>query len=390
MSEGFVTDHREADAVTVRFVDSIAEIGRDAWNALTGTRNPFMRYEFLYALERTGCTGPASGWRPRHLALYDGKEENCRAIVPLYEKTNSWGEYVFDWSWANAYQQHGLAYYPKYVTASPFTPSVGQRLFGDAAGNMRLICEEVRRRALRDGVSSWHVLFPAEEECRLLRGQDMHIRRGTQFHWRNRDYRSFDDFLESLASRKRKNLRKERRRVRDQDIRFSVTEGADISEAQWADFFLYYQTTYLQRGMQGYLSLEFFHEVAGTMPEQLLLINAELSGRDIAAALFFRNDETLYGRYWGCREEHEFLHFETCYYQGLDYAIANGLQTFDSGAQGEHKIQRGFEPVTTWSAHWLADTDFDRAIGRFVKQEKAHIKAYQRAARSLLPYRSAG
>ena len=390
MSESFATDHREADAVTVRFVDSIAEIGRDAWNALTGTQNPFMRYEFLRALERTGCAAPESGWRPRHLALYRGKEENCRAIMPLYEKTNSWGEYVFDWSWANAYRQHGLAYYPKYVTASPFTPSVGRRLFGDTAGDMELICEEVRRRALRDGVSSWHVLFPAEAECRLLRGQGMHIRHGTQFHWRNRDYRGFDDFLDSLASRKRKNLRKERQRVRDQDIRFRVTEGADIGEAQWADFFLYYQTTYSQRGAQGYLSLEFFHEVAATMPEQLLLINAELRGRDIAAALFFRNEDTLFGRYWGCREEHEFLHFETCYYQGLDYAIANGLRSFDSGAQGEHKIQRGFEPVTTWSAHWLADADFDRAIGRFVEREKAHIEDYQQAARSLLPYRSAG
>lgn len=390
MSEGYSTEHPGADAVTVRFVDSITEIGRDAWNGLTGTRNPFMRYEFLHALEQTGCIGPGSGWLPRHLALYDNSEEICHAIVPLYCKTNSWGEYVFDWSWANAYQQHGLAYYPKFVTASPFTPSAGQRLFGNAGEHMPLICDRIRQRAVDDNISSWHVLFPTGEECRLLRGQGMHIRHGTQFQWRNRDYRSFDDFLDALASRKRKNLRKERRRVRDQDIEFSVTEGADISEAQWADFFLYYQTTYLQRGMQGYLNLEFFHEVAKTMPEQLLLIGARLSDRDIAAALFFRNDETLFGRYWGCREEREFLHFEACYYQGLDYAIANGLQSFDSGAQGEHKIQRGFEPVTTWSAHWLAEPDFDRAIGRFVEQERAHIAAYQKAARSLLPYRDDG
>ena len=390
MSQGPVSDRREADPASVRFVDSITEIGPGAWNALTGTRNPFMRYEFLHALERTGCIGPASGWLPRHLALYDAGAANCRAILPLYYKTNSWGEYVFDWSWANAYQQQGLAYYPKYVTASPFTPSVGQRLFGDAAGNLPLICEQIRLRAPLDGVSSWHVLFPTEEECRLLRKQGMHIRHGAQFRWRNRGYRSFDDFLGALASRKRKNLRKERRRVREQDIRFSVTEGADISEAQWADFFLFYQTTYLQRGMQGYLNLAFFHEIAKTMPEQLLLINAGRAGRDIAAALFFRNEETLFGRYWGCREEREFLHFETCYYQGLEYAIAKGLRTFDSGAQGEHKIQRGFEPVATWSAHWLAHPEFDRAIGRFVERERVHIEAYQQAARSLLPYRAAG
>ena len=387
MTGRIATKCREEGTASVRFVDSITEIGCEAWNALTGTQNPFMRYEFLHALEKTGCTGPASGWQPRHLALYEGGGESCSAIVPLYYKTNSWGEYVFDWSWANAYQQHGMAYYPKFVTASPFTPSAGRRLFGNAAGHMALICEQIRQRALREGVSSWHVLFPVEHECRLLREQGLHIRLGTQFQWRNRDYRSFDDFLGSLASRKRKNLRKERQRVRDQNIGFSVTEGADITEAQWADFYLYYQNTYLQRGMQGYLSLEFFHMVANTMPEQLLLINAEHSGREIAAALFFRNDEMLFGRYWGCREEREFLHFETCYYQGLDYAIAHGLGAFDSGAQGEHKIQRGFEPVTTWSAHWLADADFDRAIGRFVVQEKPHIEAYQQAARSLLPYR---
>ncbi len=389
MSQGLAKEKigPEAEPKRVRFVDSVAEIGRDAWNALAGTRNPFMRYEFLHALERTGCVGAESGWLPRHLVVVRGKQQACSSIVPLYEKTNSWGEYVFDWSWANAYQQHGLAYYPKFVTASPYTPSVGLRLPGTAAADMALVSEQIRLRAKTGGVSSWHVLFPTEEEVRLLRGRGMHIRLGTQFRWHNRGYRSFDDFLDSLASRKRKNLRKERSRVRDADIRFEITEGADISEAQWADFFLYYQTTYMQRGMSGYLNLAFFHAISETMPEQLLLINAQRAGRDIAAALFFRNEDTLFGRYWGCREEHEFLHFETCYYQGIEYAIATGLQSFDSGAQGEHKIQRGFEPVDTWSAHWLAHAEFDRAIGEFVKRERRHVKAYQQAARGLLPYR---
>ncbi len=375
----------EIHPVKARFVDSIAEIGQRDWNALTGTRNPFMRYEFLHALESTGCTGPDSGWLPRHLVLHQGGA--CRGIVPLYSKTHSWGEYVFDWSWANAYQQHGLPYYPKFVTSAPFTPSTGQRLFGVAGSHLPLVVEQIRRRAERDGASSWHVLFPTGEEARLLRQQNLHIRRGAQFQWRNRDYHSFDDFLAGLVSRKRKTLRKERRRVGEQDIGFRVTEGPEISEAQWADFYLFYQNTYLQRGMQGYLSLEFFHRIAASMPEQLLLINASHGGQDIAAALFFRNDETLFGRYWGCREEREHLHFETCYYQGLDYAIANGLQRFDSGAQGEHKIQRGFEPVTTSSAHWLANPEFHRAVGQFVARERDHIEAYQRAARSLLPYR---
>lgn len=375
----------EIHPVNAGFVDSIAEIGQQDWNALTGTRNPFMRYEFLHALESTGCTGPASGWLPRHLALRQG--DVCRGIVPLYSKTHSWGEYVFDWSWANAYQQHGLAYYPKFVTSAPYTPSAGQRLFGIASSHLPLVAEHIQRRAERDGASSWHVLFPTGEETRLLRRQNLHIRRGTQFQWRNRDYRSFDDFLAGLVSRKRKTLRKERRRVGEQGIGFRITEGPEISEAQWADFFLFYQNTYLQRGMRGYLSLEFFHLIAASMPEQLLLVNASHGGRDIAAALFFHNDETLFGRYWGCREEREHLHFETCYYQGLDYAIANGLQSFDSGAQGEHKIQRGFEPVTTSSAHWLANPEFHRAVGEFVAREQDHIEAYQQAARSLLPYR---
>ena len=389
-----LTGVRSAEPSEVRFVDSAAEIGRDAWNALTGTENPFTRYEFIHALEQTGCTGADSGWLPRHLALYDPPHERagqiCRGLVPLYCKNHSWGEYVFDWSWANAYRQHGRNYYPKFVTAAPFTPSAGQRLFGAAADQLPLVCEQIRQRALRDGTSSWHVLFPLEGESRLLGQQGLHIRRGTQFQWRNRGYRSFDDFLASLSSRKRKNLRKERRRVREQNIRFTLTEGADISEQQWADFYLYYQSTYLQRGMQGYLGLEFFHELARSMPEQLLLIQAEFSGRGIAAALFFHNGEALFGRYWGCREEREFLHFETCYYQGLDYAIGKGLGAFDSGAQGEHKIQRGFEPVTTWSAHWLADAAFDRAVGRFVEHERSHTAAYQRAAQSLLPYRDGG
>ena len=275
MSQGLAKEKigPEAEPKRVRFVDSVAEIGRDAWNALAGTRNPFMRYEFLHALERTGCVGAESGWLPRHLVVVRGKQQACSSIVPLYEKTNSWGEYVFDWSWANAYQQHGLAYYPKFVTASPYTPSVGLRLPGTAAADMALVSEQIRLRAKTGGVSSWHVLFPTEEEVRLLRGRGMHIRLGTQFRWHNRGYRSFDDFLDSLASRKRKNLRKERSRVRDADIRFEITEGADISEAQWADFFLYYQTTYMQRGMSGYLNLAFFHAISETMPEQLLRLD---------------------------------------------------------------------------------------------------------------------
>jgi len=391
-------------APSLRFVSSIEEIGRERWNALTGTSNPFTRYEFLHALETTGCTTAQSGWQPYHAVVYGGTEGNegtgesdedfppVLAVMPLYLKTNSWGEYVFDWSWANAYQSYGFDYYPKFVTAVPFTPSFGRRIFiaqsqGQAA-LLNLIVEKTREKAEVLGASSWHVLFPLEEEYESLSELGLLTRIATQFHWQNRGYGNFDDFLNDLNSRKRKSIRKERKQVSEQGIRFRVTEGDAISDEQWADFYLYYQTTYLTRGMQGYLKRTFFKTIAKTMPEQLFLVNAVKDGRDIAAALFFKNEEKLFGRYWGCRNEYQFLHFETCYYQGLDYAIEHGLQIFDAGAQGEHKIQRGFRPVTTYSNHWIGNPGFSDAIANFLREERPHILGYQRDASSLLPFRN--
>lgn len=388
-------------APLVRYVSSIEEIGRDRWNALTGTANPFTRYEFLHALETTGCTNEKSGWQPHHAVVYSGTgsaEEGLEggsqllAVMPLYLKTNSWGEYVFDWSWANAYQSYGFDYYPKLVTATPFTPSFGRRIFfaesQDRAALLKLLVEKTKEEAGVLGASSWHVLFPLEEEYEVLSDLGLLRRIATQFHWQNRDYENFDDFLNDLNSRKRKSIRKERRQVSEQGICFTVTEGEAISDQQWSDFYLYYQTTYLSRGMQGYLKRVFFKTIATTMPEQIFLVNAVKEGKDIAAALFFKNGEKLFGRYWGCRSEYQFLHFETCYYQGLDYAIKHGLRVFDAGAQGEHKIQRGFRPITTYSNHWIANSGFSDAIETFLKEERPHILAYQRDAGSLLPFRN--
>ena len=383
--------HAPSQALSLRFVDSIAAIGAEHWNRLAGTDNPFMRYEFLHSLEKTGCTTRKTGWQPHHVAIFGGDETDPVAVMPLYLKTNSWGEYVFDWSWANAYQSYGFDYYPKFVTAAPFTPSFGSRLFilpgQDRTTVSKLIIEKIEEKAALLGASSWHVLFPSEEEHQLLTQLGMQPRIATQFHWFNRDYKTFDDFLASLNSRKRKSVRRERKQVSEQDISFRRTEGADISEQQWADFYLYYQSTYLTRGMQGYLKLNFFKTLAEQMPEQMLLVNAVKDNKDIAAALFFKNSEKLFGRYWGCRHEHQFLHFETCYYQGLDYAIEHGISSFDAGAQGEHKIQRGFEPIMTYSNHWIADEGFSEAIADFLRQEKSHTLAYQQDARSLLPFR---
>lgn len=385
--------HALSQALSLRFVESIESIGAEHWNKLTGTHSPFMRYEFLHGLEQTACTTRKTGWQPYHVAIRQGSANAPVAVMPLYLKTNSWGEYVFDWSWANAYQSHGLDYYPKFVTAAPFTPSFGTRVFIDSSLDrkavLELIVEKVREKAELLGASSWHVLFPTMEEHELLSELEIQPRIATQFHWHNRDYDSFEDFLGALNSRKRKSIRKERKQVSEQQFDFSRIEGKDITEQQWADFYLFYQSTYLVRGMQGYLKLNFFKTLAETMPEQMLLINVEKDSRTVAAALFFKNTEKLFGRYWGCREEHQFLHFETCYYQGLDYAIEHGLSSFDAGAQGEHKIQRGFEPVTTYSNHWIANQGFAEAIADFLRQEKPHILSYQQDARSLLPFKQA-
>lgn len=391
----------------LHFVKSIEEIGQSRWNSVVGTKNPFTRYEFLHGLEQTGCTNEQSGWAPYHVAICQlgdaaaDTEINTKAlseypivcIVPLFLKTNSWGEYVFDWSWANAYQSHGLEYYPKFVTAAPFTPSSGRRFFVSKDFENRIselikfVTTKIKDEAERLGASSWHILFPAESENAQLDGLGIRARIGTQFHWYNRNFETFDDFLNVLNSRKRKSIRKERKKVADQGITFMRTEGAAISDQQWDEFYLFYQSTYLMRGQQGYLSKAFFRAIGSSMPEQILLINAIQEERSIAAALFFKNADTLFGRYWGSAADFQFLHFETCYYQGQDYAIEKGIGSFDSGAQGEHKIQRGFEPIITHSNHWLAHPAFADAIKNFLDEERPHIESYRKSAEALLPYK---
>jgi uncharacterized protein len=379
----------------IEFVDSIASIGAVQWNSLAGIENPFARYEFLWALEKTGCTSAATGWTPHHVAVYLAAEEEkdrvLLAVMPLYQKNNSYGEYVFDWSWASAYQNYGLNYYPKFVSAIPFTPSHGTRLFVDDAVCKKdialLIFEKLKHKAEAMDASSWHILFPTQEENSIFEAIGIPARTACQFHWFNRAYESFDDFLSSLNSRKRKNIKKERERVRQQGTRFELIEGADINPQHWDIFYQYYQSTYMMRGMQGYLSQEFFTEIASEMPEQLLMIVALDEEKIIAAALFFKNSEKLFGRYWGSGRDHQFLHFETCYYQGQEYCIQHKLKSFDSGAQGEHKIQRGFEPITTYSNHWIANEGFAQAINNFLDQERPHIEQYKTKAASFLPFK---
>ena len=382
-------------ALELKFVDSIATIGATHWNNLAGTENPFTRYEFLWALEKTGCTTQVTGWEPHHVAVFsgpaDGESRQLVAVMPLYKKTNSYGEYVFDWSWASAYQNYGLNYYPKFVSAVPFTPSHGTRLFTGNSVNRddiaKLIFDELKSKAESIEASSWHILFPTEEENKLFETIGIPARTACQFHWFNRGYSSFDDFLATLNSRKRKNIRRERQKVAERGTRFETFNAADISPEHWNTFYQFYQSTYMMRGMQGYLNQDFFAELAQLMPEQLFMIVALDGDKMIAAALFFRNNEKVFGRYWGSAQDYQFLHFETCYYQGQVYCINHKLQSFDSGAQGEHKIQRGFEPITTYSNHWIANEGFAQAINKFLDEERPHIEQYQTEAATLLPFK---
>lgn len=378
----------------IRFINSIHQIDAAHWNQLCTPDYPFVRHEFLAALEDSGCTSTATGWQARHLLMFVA--EQLIAAMPGYIKTHSYGEYVFDWAWADAYRRYGFDYYPKWINAIPFTPCVGPRLLCKADIPTTQIIEAVvqalTEECSRNNFSSWHCLFPNTALSAQLHERQIQQRLGCQFHWFNRNYHHFDDFLAQMNSRKRKNILKERRQVSEQGFRFLHKTGAQLTAVDWEIFYRLYRNTYLKRsGHQGYLSAQFFQILGTTMSENLLMICAENSGAPetgtIAAALFLRDDTTLYGRYWGCVEEYQFLHFETCYYQGIDYAIANKVQRFDGGAQGEHKIARGFEPVLTYSNHWISSSDFRPAIEQFIAQETDSIRAYANEARASLPFK---
>jgi predicted N-acyltransferase len=378
----------ESVFLTVETCTAISDIPRADWERLAGRDNPFLRYEFFEALEQSGCTSAGTGWQPCHLMFrVDGR---LAGAAPAYLKSHSMGEYVFDWAWADAWQHHGLNYYPKLLIAIPFTPSQGPRLLLEPAlrGQVNSLQLHNCLYSLIEqlGAHSWHLLFPdASDQALLENNQQLH-RIGCQFHWHNRDYQSFDDFLAVLTSRKRKSIRKERRQVTEQGITFCHFQGQNLPDAVLDAFYLFYQATYLKRGQQPYLNRRFFERVRETMPEHLWLIMAEQNGKLIAGALYFTGKDTLYGRYWGCVEEYDHLHFETCYYQGIELAIRLGLQHFDAGAQGEHKLVRGFEPTLTHSWHGVEHPGFRDAVQAFTKEEAGQVLAYYQEALTLLPF----
>jgi len=375
-----------------RFLAGIRDITPAEWNALVPHGYPFLRHEFLSALEDSGSVGADTGWRPHHLLLVDGG--GLLAAMPCYVKDQSYGEYVFDWSWADAYRRHGIRYYPKLLSAVPFTPASGPRV---------LLREDTTLRAVRDellgaigaelgrlGASSWHLLFPEPAVAEQFASAGLGHRTGVQFHWHNRNYRDFADFLDALQSRKRKQLRRERRLVAEQGLELRALRGNQVDSTLWDRFFDFYQLTYARRsGHAGYLRRDFFLRLAAAMPESLLLVIA-LHGREVVAgALNLIGADTLYGRYWGCAEDYTQLHFETCYYQGIDFCLREGLARFDAGAQGEHKLARGFEPVLTHSCHLIAHPAFRAAIDDFLEREREAVAVYRDEARLALPFRAA-
>ncbi|HWU96393.1 MAG TPA: GNAT family N-acetyltransferase [Sphingomonas sp.] len=377
-----------ASSVTARIADGVSSILPGDWDACAGDRNPFVSHAFLSILERSGSVSPRAGWQSLPIVIEDSQGVPA-AIAPAYAKSHSQGEYVFDHAWADAWEQAGGRYYPKLQIAVPFTPVPGPRLLlRDGAMAPGLIAG-IEAVTDQNRLSSAHVTFLDDAQLPLFEQAGWLVRAGTQFHWANEGYRDFDDFLGVLASRKRKAIRKERAAaVEGLDIRH--LSGAEIGEADWDSFWNFYQDTGSRKWGRPYLTRDFFTLLGREMADKVLLILACRDGRPIAGALNLIGADALYGRYWGCTEEVPFLHFELCYYQAIDAAIARGLQRVEAGAQGEHKLARGYAPVTTWSAHYLPDPGFRRAVADYLERERESVAQEQEYLGALTPFRRGG
>ncbi len=378
-------------AARARFLKSIADVDAASWNALAGASQPFVRHEFLFALEASGCAVPRTGWTACHLVLEDPQGRLIGAM-PLYRKGHSRGEFVFDFSWANAYAQHGLDYYPKLLTAIPFTPVGGPRLLvgsGVAPAITDALMRAAREYARSERLSSWHVLFPDEASLAPLQRTGLIERRDCQFHWFNQGYESFDAFLATFTAEKRKKAKRERRRVAEAGIEFDTRRGGDMDDALWHTVYEFYADTFYRHGHEPYLSLDFFKRIAVAMPDSLMLKIARHGPTPIAVAIFFVGEDALFGRYWGAGGNYHSLHFETCYYQGIEYCIEHGLRRFEPGTQGEHKVPRGFVPTLTSSMHDIVDLRFATAIRDFALREARGVDHYAAAVNEHIPYHRA-
>lgn len=370
--------------LTARIIPRIADIDASAWNAL-GEGACCVSHAMLSALEDSGSVGEGTGWHPRHLLLHE--DSAVVGAMPLYEKLHSYGEYVFDWAWADAYQRHGLAYYPKWLSAVPFTPVPGPRLLARDADSRAALVRAARTLAEESGLSSMHVLLPGEAEAKALAAAGFMLRSGVQFHWQHRGYRDFEEFLASLNHAKRKKIRQERRRAAEHDLQYEWLDGHSASEADWTFFHRVYSTTYALHRSTPYLTAHFFPLLAARMPDRVRLLIARRDGQPVAGAFFLLDGHALYGRYWGATESLPFLHFELCYYRAIEYCIEHHVARFEGGAQGEHKLSRGLEPVVTRSAHWLRDERFADAVDRFLARESEGIGFYLDELSERSPFR---
>ena len=365
----------------------IDQIPASDWNSLVKDNNPFLRHEFLAALEHHGCVSNNFGWHPCHITVSDN--DRLIGAMPLYVKTNSYGEFVFDHAWADAYQRNQIPYYPKLVSAIPYTPASGQRLLckpGRQEEVFPVLLKTVQTLAEQQQYSSYHCLFPLGDEQDWMEKQGLLTRHDCQFHWHNQHYANFDEFLARLDKKKRKNIRQERRRVAQQGITLRVLNGHTANATDWQHFAQFYARTFAEKYGTATLNEAFFKEVAQQLPEQTILVLADSpDGECIAGSLMYASDTTLYGRHWGCIEQVDKLHFEACYYQGIDYCIQHHLQTFEPGAQGEHKIARGFIPTLTRSSHWLNNSPFQASIENFVQHEREAVAHYMQSLKS--PYK---
>jgi len=362
---------------SIKIVEDISEIPATGWDALT-EGNPILSHAYLYALQASGCTAVAFGWQAQHITLW--QNDQLIGAMPLYVKMNSYGEHVFDFAWAQAYHRHGLHYYPKLLCAVPFTPATGPRLLVAPDMNGNEVRSTLLKHALQyaedNGLSSLHCLFLNETDLQVAKGMDMMVRQDVQFHWHNAGYKSFDDYLAALSRDKRKRIKQERRKVRESGIKLRCITGDIATEADWAFFASCYMHTRQTRFSPPALNEDFFQRIGKSLPQHTLLVIAYREGRPIASAMNIVTRDVLYGRSWGAFEFHSGLHFEACYYQAIEFCIANGIKTFEGGAGGEHKLARGFLPVTTHSAHWLAHPRFAEAIENYLDRETDAISEY--------------
>ena len=383
--------NKDDTVIHLQVLTGIDEAPSDQWDRLVRANYPFLKSAFLGAMERFDCVGEDVGWIPKHLCYFQNK--TMLAAMPLYEKHNSWGEFVFDHAWADAYHRHGIEYYPKLLNAIPFTPATGQRLLtGDRGSDeanretAQILISGARKLVEQGKYSGVHCLFPDATDFDLMSSPESVFRTDCQFHWHNKNYGCFDDFLSTLKSRKKKKIRQERRKVKDSGLSIRWIDGNETTEQDWTEFTRVYRQIYDRKYGMPAFNQSFFMDVAEAMPDQVQLVLAENQGTVVAGALMYCDDTTLYGRHWGCNQYVDSLHFELCYYQGIEFCIRNGLKKFDPGAQGEHKIARGFLPTATRSLHWMAYSPFNSAIRQFVEHEQKGVQQYIDAVAKHSPY----